>query len=139
MLRPLNRRDLSCCSLQSFCSPSISLSVSPPSTPLCPSLFFPAFEVERSKTLAVCYPSFSRETWAALLLDPEERRHIFACLSLHVWRWGPEEKRGMVEELDVGEAKAERAPEVPPSFSSRVPARYEGSHLSSLAFGAPAF
>ncbi|THU44292.1 hypothetical protein C4D60_Mb02t05870 [Musa balbisiana] len=29
----------------------------------------------------------------------------------------------MVEELDVGEAKAERAPEVPPSFSSRVPAR----------------
>ncbi|CAL9079172.1 unnamed protein product, partial [Musa textilis] len=89
-----------------------------------PSLFFPAFEVERSKTLALSYPSFSRETWAALLRDPEERRHIFACLSLHVWRWGSEgEERHMVEELDVGEAKAERAPEVPPSFSSRVPAR----------------
>ncbi|XP_064946953.1 transcription factor MYB3R-2-like isoform X3 [Musa acuminata AAA Group] len=29
----------------------------------------------------------------------------------------------MVEELDVGEAKAERAPEVPPSFSSPVPPR----------------
>lgn len=42
----------------------------------------------------------------------------------------------MVEELDVGEAKAERAPEVAPSFSSPVPPRYEGSQLSSLAFGA---